>query len=473
MLGRLRLPRCFYDRECTLTDGNRIGSDSTLRTLSGPVRYMPLVFACFWLLLPLFLVFAGPFDFPLTNPDQLIVFLFACVFAFAAGYLIFRPPAVVRLSGTSKSQRQLDRMFLVACTLALLLLEPSLYAYTGKHIWQLDAVLNQREAYLDLLNALEEGSPLRKAMSAVRGLCAPLIYAVLPVGVVFWTDLSRRARRAYFGVVGSIVTFSVFRGTDKEIGDLLIFFLSGLSVVGGIRFARGLRPSARAMKKALGITICIVLFFVIVFTLRKAERMNGAVSFCLYNDVACFDVDTDSGVFGVMEFAYGMLSAYLSQGYYGLSVALNVEYDWTFGIGHSSFLVSVLNPVIDTTGIYENGLLYALRAAGWDDRFVWSSAFPWIASDLSFYGVPPFMFIVGALYARAWSSAIVQRRISAIMLFALLTIFVVYAPANNQLAQSADYYVATIFWLTIFVLKGVKNVSRKDFADHGRNRVVR
>ncbi|WP_316904064.1 hypothetical protein [Ralstonia mannitolilytica] len=452
---------------------NGICADPALRTLSGAVRYMPLAFACFWLLFPLFLVFAGPFDFPLRDPDQLIVFLFSCVFAFAGGYLMFRPPAVARLSSIPKSPRQLNKMLLAACALALLLLEPSVYAYTGKHIWQVDAVLNQREAYLDLLSALEQGSPLRKAISAIRGMSAPIVYAVLPLGIVCWQDLSRSAKRAYFGVVASIVVFSVFRGTDKEIGDLLIFFLSGLAVRVGGRAVRRMKPSTRAARKAVAATIAIVLFFVVVFTMRKAERMNGALSFCLYNDVACFEVDSDTGVFGVMRFAYGMLSAYLSQGYYGLSVALNVEYAWTFGIGHSSFLVSVLSPLFDTTEIYENGLLYALRSAGWDDRYVWSSAFPWVASDLSFYGVPPFMFIVGALYAKSWFSAVVQGRISAIMVFALLTIFVVYAPANNQLAQSADYYVATIFWVIIFVLKGVSNVSRKDFIDHRRNGIVR
>ncbi|MGO4303099.1 hypothetical protein [Cupriavidus sp. RAF12] len=445
----------------------------SLRDASIGVRFAPLVFFCVWALLPLFLMFWGPFDFQLDNPDTLIGFLFACVLAFGLGYTLFAPSTRVEIARHPRPHPRINAFFVAACVLSALLVEPSIYAYTGKHVWQIDSVLNQREVYLELLSALEQGSPLRKVMSALRGLSAPLILLVLPTAAVYWPDLARRARWSILGVVLCFLLFSLFRGTDKEMGDLLVFFFTGIAIAAGFRSLRGAQIDRKAFVRRAAIGFCVIMVFVTLFTLRKAARMQGALSFCLYNDVACFTVDTGSDFVNFIRFSFGMLSAYLNQGYYGLSVALNTDFNWTYGIGHSSFLVSFFSSFFDSESIYQDGLMYALRAGGWDDRYVWSSAFPWLASDLTFWGVPPFMFLIGAIYSRAWFAAIAKRSLSGIMVFALLSIFIVYLPANNQLAQSPDYYVATVVWLAIFVLEGVRNVSRKDFVDHGRNRVVR
>ncbi|AZG13622.1 MULTISPECIES: hypothetical protein [Cupriavidus] len=450
-----------------------LASEQAWRATSVGVRFAPLVFFCGWTLLPLFLIFWGPFDFRLSQPDALVGFIFACVLAFAMGYVLFASTAAPRVELAPAPHPWINRLFLGACLLSVMLIEPSIYAYTGKHVWQVESVLNQREVYLQLLTGLEQSSPLRKVMSALRGLAAPIVLLVLPTAAVYWPDLDRLARRAVLGVVACFLLFSLFRGTDKEMGDLLVFFFVGLGIAAGFRAIRGIQMNVRAFRRGNLLAVGVVLVFVTLFTLRKAARMQGALSFCLYNDVACFTVDSGSDIINLVRFAFGMLTAYLSQGYYGLSLALNTDYNWTYGIGHSSFLVSFFSSFIDTDAIYKDGLMYALRASGWDDRYVWSSAFPWLASDLTFWGVPPLMFLIGAIYSRAWMAAIAWRSLSGIMVFALLSIFIVYLPANNQLAQSPDYYVATVVWLAIFVLEGVRNVSRKDFVDHGRNRLVR
>lgn len=455
-----------------VTKGRSAGEGAP-HTIPVGVRFAPLAFFCAWTLLPLFLLFWGPFDFQLEQPDVLIGFLFACVFAFGLGYTLFAAPALREIERYPRPYPRINAFFVTACVLSFLLLEPSVYAYTGKHVWQIGSVLNQREVYLELLSALEQGSPLRKAVSALRGFCAPLVLLVLPSAAVYWPDLARRARWSSLGVILCFLVFSLFRGTDKEMGDLLIFFFVGIAIAAGFRSLRGIKTNRKTVFRRMVIGLCVVLVFVTIFTLRKAARMQGALSFCLYNDVACFNVDGGSEVMNFLRFSFGMLTAYLNQGYYGLNVALNTDYNWTYGIGHSSFLVSFFSSFVDSEDIYKDGLMYALRAGGWDDRYVWSSAFPWLASDLTFWGVPPFMFLIGAIYSRAWIAAIAKRNLSGVMVFALLSIFIVYLPANNQLAQSPDYYIATMVWLVIFVLEGVRNVSRKDFVDHGRNRVVR
>lgn len=426
-------------------------------SLSRTIRYLPVYLACGWLLLPLFLVFFGPLDYSIEKPSLLISFILLCILAFLLGYILFSTPRQ-RSIGGSQSKRRLNNSLQAAGVLAILLVEPSVFAYTGKHIWQVSSIFDQREAYLNLLTSLEHGSAFRSMISLLRGFSAPLIYMALPIGIIHWKNLTHRSRILFLLTVCSIVIFSLFRGTDKEVGDLLIFFISGLAIAHGSRYTTGWRPRARTVRRAIGLLFFLIFLFILIFAYRKISRYDGNLSFCLYNDVACFSTENSGSIFDAALFSLGMLSAYVSQGYYGLSLALALDYNWTFGIGHSPFLISIFSSIIDSISIYQDGLLFALRSAGWDDRYVWSSVFPWLASDLTFYGVPPFLFFIGAIYSRSWLVAITQRQASAIMTFSLLSIFLAYAPANNQLAQSPDYYIATLFWLGSFLLKEIKNV---------------
>ena len=56
-----------------------------------------------------------------------------------------------------------------------------------------------------------------------------------------------------------------------------------------------------------------------------------------------------------------IFSAYFVQGYYGLSLALPLDYEWTYGIGHSQPLQTIAGLFVDTGPIYDSGLLAQLQ----------------------------------------------------------------------------------------------------------------
>ena len=423
------------------------------------VHFLPMYFAAFWMLLPLFLLIFGPLSFEINNPILLFLYIAFNALCLCFGYRFF---GVKRLpiSSSILNLRKVNSYVRLGFVWALILLPISIYVYTGKTLFDIATVLDQGEVYADLLESLQEESFPRKVTSMFRGFTAPLTLAVIPLAAHYWSRIQLRTRLYAVGTVFCMILFSSFRGTDKEIGDILIMLVCSILGLAARNSLDGKGFNRKTLFKFGVLLVFLCLIFVAAFTLRKSERLGGLVSFCLYENASCFEQSAGSDSFNLINFAWAMLSSYLVQGYYGLSLALPLSYEWTYGIGHSPALQTILGFVFDTKSIYENGLTAQLRNVNWDDRYVWSSIFPALASDISFYGVPMLFVLIGYVYGRSWSYVVANGNYAAIVVFALFTILIIYIPANNQLAQSFDYYFATIFWISNFLLYGNKHVHK-------------
>ena len=419
----------------------------------------PLYFASIWMILPLVLMLFVPITLELQDPQIVIPYILFNVLCFAGGYRYF-VVADFRKWIIPEQTKFIDSLVAKGFLFAILLLPVCISVYTGRSLLDIGSIMDQTAAYENLSKVFVEESLSRKVTSLIRGLAAPFTLGAIPIAAYFWPSLSRRTKILAVGTAATYALFSAFRGTDKEMGDLFILTISGLFA----RLARHHRmgdkfPKKKAFKYSLQL-LAFVAVLVSLFVFRKSERLGGYVSFCLYGDVACFEPEGASEWGDTIGFGIAMLSSYLIQGYYGLSLALPLDYKWTFGIGHSQPLQTIFGFMVDTKTIYEQGLMAQLRTAGWDDRYVWSSIFPSLASDVGFAGVPIIFFIIGAVYARCWSFAISQDSRSAVVIFSLLSILVFYIPANNQIPQSFDLYFATIFWIIAFSFRKKNRVQK-------------
>ena len=86
---------------------------------------------------------------------------------------------------------------------------------------------------------------------------------------------------------------------------------------------------------------------------------------------------------------------------------------------------------------------------GWDAQALWSSIYPWIASDVSFPGTILVVFLIGRLFAQSWLDTLRRENPFGIVMFSQLLIMLFYFPANNQLLQSGEGFTA--FWVTLFI----------------------
>lgn len=123
---------------------------------------------------------------------------------------------------------------------------------------------------------------------------------------------------------------------------------------------------------------------------------------------------------------------YVSHGYVGLGHALDQPFAFT---GGQTILYGF-------TRIFTGGLplgSYPARteaATGWSASQLWSTAAPWLASDVTFWGVPVVLMAVGFWGGRLWKECCTTLDPFALLLLGQVTIGVFFFPANNHLLQT-------------------------------------
>jgi hypothetical protein len=110
---------------------------------------------------------------------------------------------------------------------------------------------------------------------------------------------------------------------------------------------------------------------------------------------------------------------------------------------------------------------------GWREGNQWHTLYTWLASDVTFVGVPLIIFLMGRILAQSWIDAVAKASPYAVVLFALLTIAVFYASANNQVLQTSE--TVTVFWAVLVLwLSGRRKALRAaERQIKGRQRYVR
>jgi hypothetical protein len=149
------------------------------------------------------------------------------------------------------------------------------------------------------------------------------------------------------------------------------------------------------------------------------------------------------------------LSMYFSEGYQALAMCLEEPWVPCYGIGNSYFLERQAQRLTGVDSLWKRSYPARIERRGWDSEGLWSSIYPWIASDLSFPGSLGAIFMIGWLFARVWRDVLVGENPFAVALFAQLVLMVFYFPANNQIMQSGEGLSA--FLVTLIVWRWTRN----------------
>jgi hypothetical protein len=152
----------------------------------------------------------------------------------------------------------------------------------------------------------------------------------------------------------------------------------------------------------------------------------------------------------IVQIGYLGLDGYVTQGYYALSLALGEPFEPMWGLGNSTFLTRQLTRITGDASFERKSYPARIEKYGWDAYGLWSSIYPWFASDVSFPGVIILVFVIGYLFARVWLDVLYGSNPWAIVLFSNLIIMLAYFPANNQVFQSGEglvtFYGCLIGW---------------------------
>lgn len=342
-------------------------------------------------------------------------------------------------------------IFVFGAIAAITLLIPSSITYTGRWPWQVfEALADQREAYGKLGLQLAETEGSRGYIVAVRTLTYPFIFAVLPFGVMYWRSLTLVQRMLLLLTALSSVIFSTLRGTTRELADVVLIGGSAL-LVSIYRDVEDSKARTRRLRKAAFRMTGLVAGVLLALTIRTSLRAGDVLtanSGCIGETRVC--VDYERVPFSVFPFwlddFLATLTGYFAQGYYGLALALEDEFIWTKGVGHSPAVQTLYQLMTGDATLAQSSYINRLIEQGWSGEYQWSSLATWLASDVSFWLVPVVMLLIGFLWARSWADATVAGDDRAAVFFCALTMMIFYFPANNQMMNTLDNYAALVGW---------------------------
>lgn len=434
------------------------------------IKNVPLKFLLAYLIFSLILYGNGPFNWVTYHPVKFwtlnIVYLLALFLGWYRGVHTYSP----RILWGGKDNVRIVR-FLKPAMLVLLIYrffslfrsyhikEFDPYALGQRIIW---GISNMGQSYVELLlDGITDRSQL------LGGLVFSVVslwvhfwgFVVLLLGFYMYGKFSRSTKILFISNCLLIVIDYLGRGTN--IG----FFRIVLAVTLSMLFQNVKRRMEYSPKTNLSKTrllICVLFSIMAVLFVFQNIMVSRGVQW----DAADYNIDgitinAQSICFSLLpESLYVLLvslSSYLTQGYYGMSLCMNLDWEPTFGLGNSAFLLKNVNNIFPE--LYPSTYQYrAEQMFGWHDNWHWHGFYTWLANDVSFYGVILIMLIIGYCFSLAYKDCIVYNNPFAFVVVYYFSLLSIFLPCNNQLAQSGEILFSFITSLLLWSFTRKKRI---------------
>lgn len=425
------------------------------------VARLPIRLTLFYVAATLFIFAFGPFDWPVDDWPLLLGFMAAATVALWLGFrLALAQPA------TAAASAPWPQIIRFGAAMSVIVLFAAAPVYTGKMPWQvLSALQDQGAAYDAMQDQLELTAGARGPVALARILTWPAVFAVIPFGVLHWRDMGAGLRMLVLATLGSIMVSSILRGTDRESADLVAMAGGAGAVLLArtmVHEGRTLRQLVHRFRSAIILGLMLVAAAGALFIERKEERSGTTAALCVAQSEqvpAGFCADFDHPWFALLglgdsgRYALSVAAAYFSQGYYGLSLALDLpDFKSTLGLGNAPFAIAAYESLTGDETLYQNSYTFRLREIGWSDEHQWCTMFPWLANDVSFPGVVLLMLLIGAGFGASWRDAVFGRDDRAALVFVVFVIMMGYLPANSQVTLAPDHAFALLVWCVLWRL---------------------
>jgi hypothetical protein len=421
-------------------------------TRTANIERLPIRLVLGYVAATVFVFVFGPFDWPIDNWPTLLGFLAATM---VACWLGFRWAVARTAAQTSFDGWQ--RVVILGAIASMAILFVAAPVYTGRMPWEvLEALRDPGAAYHAFQDQLELTAGTRGPIALARILTWPLVFAVLPLGILHWGEMRASLRVLLLATVAAILVSSILRGTDREVADLI-------AVSGGawlVLFARKIVHEGLTLRTLLRRYLVVVVAGLVMlgvaaslFAQRKEDRYV-TFALCLSGDENIpteICADLDHPWFSLLDerqsFTASMVAAYFTQGYYGLALALSLDdFTSTWGLGNAPFAMAAYVSLTGDDELYKRSYTYRLRDV-WSDEHHFNTMFPWIANDISFPMVPVFMLLMGSIFGASWRDAVFGRNDCAVVVFMIFVIMMGYLPANNQVTLVPDHLFALLAWI--------------------------
>lgn len=425
--------------------------------------YYPLIISEIYLFFSVLLFTTGPYKWYDVEMDKVLLYIVILYVSFALGYIFYIRKQSDNNHYIVKNLRELRYTWKISFLLnlgiliALIVWWQRFYALGGE--LSLSALINPAMGYY----GASENTYIASGISKLGILFWGLSYFVIPIALIYWKKIAFVQKVLFIIYIFSGIITYLGTGTMKLIGDLIIS-ISVVTIAKASAFHNEkhvLNGNIKPKKRTLFIPLMLLILAFICFNFIQSSRMEfkdidiyKVTGF--FNDFGSFD-DTNLWIvlFGP---TIVHLCGYISNGYAGLGLAMNLPFEWTYGFGFSRALteygeqyLNFFDPRINSY-LFRNELI-----SGWPAGVLWSTAFVWFASDVSYAGVVLLLFCVGVFFASVWKDYLNRKSLLTLTILTQISIFIVYLPANNQLFQSKSSFHGTILIMIIYLIDYLLN----------------
>lgn len=261
------------------------------------------------------------------------------------------------------------------------------------------------------------------------------------IGFVSWKNYSKWKKGMFILFLFIEIFFWAGRATNSGIIFIITTFL--LSQLYRMDYDNS-KISAKI--KPLFIIIFSLIISISAFSYTMNNRKGSSVLNYQSLNLVNSPVDEFSNVFlfipKPLQDTYMYVVYYLTQGYYHTSLAFDLEFQSTYFLGNNPAIISLAE--ILGINVWKDTYIYRLNTLGVDPLVQWHSAYLWYASDISFWGVPVLLFILGYLFGLCWGLSFNNDLLSRII-FIILGNMLLYLFANNS-------YLSSVFYSFMFIL---------------------
>ena len=250
----------------------------------------------------------------------------------------------------------------------------------------------------------------------------------------YWTFLNIFNKVIFFLFCFLFLAAGVSAGTNSAI--FLFTFYAAISIL-VLAFLN--KNRYRYLFLALcGFSILVPLYYFGFIMSQRGGEVTYFAGTSPLGDISIRDGArfTDGSELPFVYYTFVWLNYYLVQGYYGFSLILSQDWQFTFGAGNSAFLqrqVSLISGFDISTITFQRKI-----SDVWHESAQWHSFYGQFANDFGKVGLVGFMLSLGFVFGRVIISAVEDRSFYAKSLIPIFAIMFIFFPANNQIFGYID-----------------------------------
>lgn len=428
----------------------------------------PLKLILIYFLLSYILFFFGPVMYNIPNKILLILFLFFSNIFFVIGYKVYLKKYVQKVNkdySYTKVFYKLKKYFIVLIYINFFMvlfftireIGVSTFSFNSIVVKFLSAINNPGKQYNLKFKLIKTFGG--NILAPMHTFFSMVLWPMIPLSLFYIKKLSLFNRLVVFFTISIEIIRWISTGTNKGVIDIILIIMSITYLKANIKTNKilGLKRINKINFKKIILYFFLIIIGLYIFEKNIFSRTNGNIG--IIRNILKSKIDYENLMIKVLPFKLKPIliyvTGYLTQGYYGLSLALDKKFIPMFGIGNSYFLISKIESIF-STDIFQYTYQARIQNLGWNPFVNWHTAYLWLANDLSFVGVIIFMFFLGQYYIYIYYKSIVNEDPICISLFCLINIGLFYFPLNNQIMSTPSMFMSFIFLNIILIFRKEK-----------------